>query len=68
MRVTVVLFVIGTLGMVPKGLKRALEELEIRRQIETFQTIEISYNTKKSPEDLKSLDVTQIIVKDHQLM
>ena len=30
--------VIGALGMVPKGLERSLEELEIRGRIETIQT------------------------------
>ena len=30
MRVTVMPIVIGTLGTVPKGLERGLEELEIR--------------------------------------
>ena len=30
MRVTVILIVVGTLGTVPKGLEKGLEQLEIR--------------------------------------
>ena len=37
MRVTVLPIVIGKLGMVPKGLERRLEELEIGGQIKTIQ-------------------------------
>ena len=37
MRITVISFVIGALGMVPKGLEEKLEELEIRGRIETIQ-------------------------------
>ena len=39
MRVTVILIVIGALGMIPKGLVRGLEELEIGGKIKTIQTI-----------------------------
>ena len=38
MRMTGILIVIGAHGMVPKGLKRDLEELEIRGQIITIKT------------------------------
>ena len=37
--VTVIPFVMGTLGTVPKCLERGLEELKIERRIETIQTI-----------------------------
>ena len=39
MRVTVIPIVAGALGTFPKGLEKRLEELEIRRRIETIQTI-----------------------------
>ncbi len=38
MGVTVIPFVIGALGIVPKGLKMGLEELKIGGQIETIET------------------------------
>ena len=38
MQVTVIPVVVGTLGTVPKGLKRGLKQLEIRGRIETIQT------------------------------
>ena len=38
MKMTVILVVAGELGTIPKGLVRGLEDLEIRGQVETFQT------------------------------
>ena len=38
MKVTVIPFVIGSLGIIPKGLIKVLENLEIRGQMETIQT------------------------------
>ena len=38
MKVTVIPIVDGTLGMIPKGLVKGLEDFEIREQIETIQT------------------------------
>ena len=38
MRVKVVPILFGALGTVPKGLERGLENLEIRRRIQTVQT------------------------------
>ena len=38
MKVTVIPIVVGTLGMVPKGLEKRLEEVEIRGRIEIIQT------------------------------
>ena len=35
---TMILIVFDVLGMVPKGLEKRLEELEIRGRIETIQT------------------------------
>ena len=37
MKVTVIPIVIGALGTVTKGLIKELEDLEIRRQVETIQ-------------------------------
>ena len=39
MMVTVIPIVIGTLGTIPKGLIKGQEDLEIRGQVETIQTI-----------------------------
>ena len=39
MKVTVTLIVSGALGTVTKGLLKGLEDLEIRGQVETIQTI-----------------------------
>ena len=38
MKLMMILTVIGALGMVPKGLRKRLEELEISGRIETIQT------------------------------
>ena len=45
------------------------KEFEIRRRIETIQTIvdEIGKNTEKSLEELRRLAVTQTPVEDYQL-
>ena len=40
-KVMIILIVVDALGLVPKGLERELEELEIRRIIRTLQTTEI---------------------------
>ena len=37
MRVTLILNIIGALGIVPKGLEMGQKELKIRRQIKTIQ-------------------------------
>ena len=39
MKVTVIPIVIGSLGTILKGSMKRLEDLEIRRQVETIQTI-----------------------------
>ena len=39
MKVTIIPIVIGSLGTVTKGLVKGLEDLKIRRQLETIQTI-----------------------------
>ena len=37
MKVMIVLFVIGALGTITKGLLKALEDLEVGRRVETIQ-------------------------------
>ena len=41
----VILIVDGALGMIPKGLERRLEGLEIRERMETFQTTALLRST-----------------------
>ena len=55
MEVSVIPIVIGTLGTIPKGLVKELEDLEIRGQVETIQTIALL----RLAGDLRRLDVTQ---------
>ena len=38
MKMTVIPFVIGALGIIPEGLIKGLENLEIKGQVETPQT------------------------------
>ena len=38
MKMTVIPIVVGTLGTIPKGLVKGLEDLQIRTQVETIQT------------------------------
>ena len=65
MKVTIIPIVIRALGTVTKGLK-GLENLKIRGQVETI--VEIGYNTKKSPGDLRRLAVTQSSARNHRLI
>ena len=54
--------------VIPEGLVKWLEDLEIRRQVETIQIsaiLNFCKNTEKSPGDLKRLAVTQNIVKNY---
>ena len=46
MKLTVIPVVIGTLGTVPKGLERGLEELEIRERIEIIETTALLRSTR----------------------
>ena len=66
MSMTVIQIVNGTLGMVPKGLEREQEKLEIGGRTETIQTT-FKQNTGTSPGYLRRVVVTQTQVKDHQL-
>ena len=53
MKVTVILIVIGSLGTIPKGLVKGLEDLDIRWQVETIQAtgrLEYWRESKRSAE------------------
>ena len=65
MKETVILIVTGELGTISNGLGKGLEDLEIRRQVET-PIIKICQNTEKSPEDTRRHAVIQTPVRDHQ--
>ena len=45
---------------------KRLEEFEIGDH-PNYSIVEVGHNTKKSPEDLRRLIVSQIPMKDHQL-
>ena len=68
-RVTVMPFVVGAFGKVPKGLVRRLKGLKIGERAETSQTknVKIDQNTEKCPGNLRRFAVTQIPLKDHHL-
>ena len=70
MQVTIIPIVIGAFGTVTKGLLKGLEDLEVGGRVETIQNdsiVENGQNTKKSPEDLRRLAVTQTPVKNYRL-
>ena len=70
MKVSVVRIVIGVLGIIPKGLVKGLEDLEMGGQegdLINYSIIKIDQNTEKSPRDLRRLAVIQTPVKNHQL-
>ena len=59
-KVTFILrIVIGALDTVSKGLKKGLEDLEIRGDHENYWIIEIGRNTERSPRDLRRFAVIQ---------
>ena len=66
MKLTFILIVIGAVGTVTKELLKGLEDMEIRRLVETIKTtvIEISQNTEKRPGDLRRFALTHTPVKD----
>ena len=39
-----------------------------RQDHQNYRVVKISLNTKKSPEDLRRLALTQTLIKDYQLM
>ena len=46
MKVMVTPIVIGALGTIPKGLEKKLEDIEIRRQVETIRTIALLWSAR----------------------
>ena len=66
--VMVILIVIGTLGTIPKDMKRGLKTLELGGRIETIQIVEIDQNPEKCPGDQRRLAVSQTPVKVQQQM
>ena len=67
MRLKVVPIVVGALGMVPKGLEKRLEELEISGRIKAIQSTAMlrwARILRRVPGDLMRLGVTQTPVKD----
>ena len=63
--------IIGVLGMVPRSLGKKTARIENQRKNQDHpdhSIIKLCQDTEKSPGDLKRLTVTQIFVKDHQLM
>ena len=63
MKVTIIPIVISVLGTVTKKI-----DIIGNKRTSGNNLIEIGQNTEKSPGDLRRLVVTQIPVKDHQLM
>ena len=69
MKVEVTPIVISALDTVNKGLLLGLEFVEISERVETIQTtalLRLAKNTKKSPEDLRRLDVILPPMKNYQ--
>ena len=60
--------VICALGMIPKGLVKGLEGLEIGKCAEIIQTLLRLARMLRIPGDLRTLAVTWTSMKDHQLM
>ena len=63
--------VIGALGTILKDLVRRTGKFRNKRtngDYPDYGIIKMSWNTKKTPEDLRRLGVPQTPVKDHQLM
>ena len=70
MKMTVILVVIGALGIVSKGLGTGFGGLGNKRAREdhsNYSIVEMGQNTEKSPGDLRRLAITQTPVKDRQL-
>ena len=70
MKVTVILFVIGTLGTVTQGLVKRIGGLRNKRtsgEHPNYSIVQIGQNTEKCSGDLRRLAVTQTLVKHHQL-
>ena len=72
-QVTIIPIVIGAFGTVTKWLLKGLEDLEFGGLVETIQTTallrtpRIVWRVLETWWDLRRLDVTQTLVKNHQL-
>ena len=66
MKMTVISIVIRTRCAVNKSLVQGLEDLEIRGQ--EYSNVEIRQHIEKSPGNLRRLTVTQIPLRNHQLV
>ena len=61
----------GITNLVPKGLVEGVGRFGNKRKsgdYPDFSIIKMGQNTERSPRDLRRLALTQIQVKDHQLM
>ena len=65
MKVTVIPMVNGTPGTVTKGLVQRLEDIDIRGHLK-YSIVKIGQNTKRSPGDLRRLDVRQTPVEKQE--
>ena len=64
----IVPIVIGALGSITKGLLKGLEDMEVGgRDYPNDSIAKNGQNPETSPGDLRRLDVTQTLVKGHQL-
>ena len=62
----VIPIVAGVLGVIPDGLEKGLEQLEIGGRSEIIQIIEIDKSTDKGQRDQRRLAVTWTLVKNSQ--
>ena len=67
MKGTIIPVVIDAFGTVTKGLLKGLEDLELGHHPD-YSIAKNCQNTETSPGDLRTLAVTQTLMKDHQLM
>ena len=71
MRVTVIPVVNDAFGTVPPRLRKGTGGIRnqwTNRDHPNHSTVNIGHNTEKSPGNMRKFAVTQIPVKDHQLM
>ena len=67
MKVTIILIVIGALGLKTKSLVQGQEYLKIRGRVETLQTLLLRY-TEMSPGDLGRLAATEAPMRNDRLI
>ena len=56
--------IVSALGTVPNSLEKRLRKLEIRERMEIIPAIKISWNSLKSPGDLRRFAVIQTSMKN----